>query len=72
MKPEKSKLRAIAQFLLPVAKKQVRSFLGPTGYNRRFIPNYAIVAVHLTSLTRKSVPGSVSLGIDGCRSFLVS
>jgi len=63
VKPEKNKLQAIAQFPLRVTKKQVRSFLGLTGYK------YASIAAPLTSLTRKSVPESVSLGVHGCRFF---
>jgi len=55
VKPERSKLQAIAQFLLPTTKRKVRSFLGLMGYYRRFIPNYASIAVPLTNLTRKSV-----------------
>jgi len=34
VKPERSKLQAIAQFPLPTTKKQVWSFLGLTGYYR--------------------------------------
>ena len=36
-------------------KKDVPSFLGLTGYYRRFIPNYATIAKPLTDLTQKSV-----------------
>lgn len=38
----------------PQNKKQVRSFLGLTGYYRQFIPSYAEIAKPLTDLTRKS------------------
>ncbi len=37
----------------------VRAFLGLTGYYRRFIPDFASVAVPLTNLTRKNVPNHV-------------
>ncbi|XP_065901363.1 uncharacterized protein [Dysidea avara] len=56
VKPERGKLQAIAQFPLLTTKKQVRSFLGLTGYYIRFIPHYATIATPLTNLTRKSVP----------------
>ena len=35
-------------FSIPETKTQVRAFLGLTGYYRRFIPNYADVALPLT------------------------
>ena len=37
----------------PKTKKQVRSFLGLTGFYRRFIPGYARIASPLTDLTKK-------------------
>lgn len=41
-------------FPVPETKKQVRSFLGLSGYYRKFIPNYAQIATPLTDLTRKN------------------
>ena len=54
VKPEEGKLRAIDQFPQPKIKKQIRSFLGLSGYYHRFIPNYATIAVPLANMTRKS------------------
>ena len=44
MRPEKGKIEAVADFPRPVTKKNVRSFLGLTGYYRKFVPDYATVA----------------------------
>lgn len=58
-RPEKNKLSAIREYTVPKTKKDVRAFLGLTGYYRRFIPNYASIAKPLTDLTRKITPDPV-------------
>ena len=58
VKPERSKLQAIAQLPVPTTKEKVQSFLGLTGYYRRFTFNYASIAAPLTNLTRRAVPKS--------------
>lgn len=52
-------MAAVDNFPVPTTKKQVRVFLGMTGYYRRFIPDYATLAAPLTDLTRKSAPNHV-------------
>ncbi len=60
VKPESSKIEAVSSFPVPRTKKQVRSFLGLSGYYRRFILDYASVAAPLSDLTRKSLPKEVN------------
>ncbi|KAF5775135.1 putative nucleotidyltransferase, Ribonuclease H [Helianthus annuus] len=48
-----SKIEAILQWPTPSNVKEVRAFLGLTGYYRRFIHNYATIAGPLTDLLRK-------------------
>ena len=43
----------------PKTKKEVRTFLGLTGYYQEFIPNYAAKAVPLSDLTKKGRPNQV-------------
>jgi len=52
---------------VPTPKKQVWTFLGLTGYYRRFIFN--CIAAPLTNLIRWAVLESVSVGIKGSKSF---
>ena len=60
VKPEHTKIQAVEQTAPPQTKKQVRAFLGLTGYYRRFISDYASIAAHLSDLTRKNVPAHVT------------
>nr|XP_054770418.1 uncharacterized protein LOC129278235 [Lytechinus pictus] len=53
----------------PENKKQVRSFLGLTGYYRDYIPGYADLALPLTNLTRKGSPGKVKWGMEEEEAF---
>ena len=62
VKPEQTKIEAVSAFPIPTTKKQVRAFLGLTGYYRKFIPDYATVALPLTDLTRKQMPNQVVWG----------
>ena len=52
--PEKSKLEAVREFPTPATKKQVRLFLGLTGYDRKFIPSYVKITAPLTDLQEKT------------------
>lgn len=60
VEPEPSKVLVVKQCEAPKTKTQVRAFLGLTGYYRRFIPNYAVVARPLTELTKKMAPTKIT------------
>ena len=55
VRPEERKILAIKQMECP-RTKNVRKFLGMTGYYLRFIQHYATIAEPLTNLTRKGKP----------------
>ena len=59
VQPDSDKVKAVELFPTPRTKKQVRCFLGLTGYYRRFIPQYARIATPLTDLTKDSAPNIV-------------
>jgi hypothetical protein len=59
IKPMLDKLESVEKFPLPVTKKNVRSFLGLTGYYRKFISHYDDIARPLVNLTKKKEPKTV-------------
>jgi len=50
---DQSKVEAIMSWPVPTSVKEVRSFLGLTGYYRRFIKDYAEKAAPLHALTKR-------------------
>jgi len=52
---QQHKVRAVSEWPLPQTKKDVRAFLGLTGYYRKFIHCYSEIATPLTDLTKDSV-----------------
>ena len=69
--PDPAKIDAVKSILhdLKHDLKQLRSFLGLTGYYRRFVPQYATVAEPLTQLTTKKYQNKFSWTEECNKSF---
>lgn len=52
IRPSERKTEAVKGFPMPACVRQVQSFLGLTGYFRKFIPRYSIIARPLTNLLK--------------------
>ena len=52
--PDKSKLRAVKEFLIPNTTKKLKGFLGMRGYYRCFIPNFSKIVKTLTNLLKNN------------------
>lgn len=55
IQPSNKKTLAVAKFPIPKTVKQVQSFLGLTGYFRKFIPQFSMHARPLSQLLRDGV-----------------
>ncbi|GFY68439.1 retrovirus-related Pol polyprotein from transposon gypsy [Trichonephila inaurata madagascariensis] len=56
IEPSTAKTQAVRKFPEPTTIKQVQSFLGLTGYFRKYIKDYSTIAKPLSNLTRKENP----------------
>ncbi|GFY57215.1 enzymatic polyprotein [Trichonephila inaurata madagascariensis] len=56
IKSSTAKTQAVRKFPEPTTIKQVQSFLGLTGYFRKYIKDYSTIAKPLSDLTRKENP----------------
>lgn len=56
LRTDPSKVEAIMEFPVPLTVKQIRRFLGMTGWYRRFVANYADVSAPITNLLQKNKP----------------
>ncbi len=59
LRPQVDKVKAVLRSPRPKSKKEVTSFLGLVGWYRRFIPNFASIAVPLTNLLSKTVNNQI-------------
>ena len=66
---DEEKIVKIGNALQPKTKKPVRSFLGLTGFYRRFIPGYAQIALPLTDLTKRGLQNNFRWGSEEQNAF---
>ena len=59
LKATPDKINKIMGASIPQTKRQVRAFLGLSGYYRKFVPNYAAIASPLTDATKNGAPAKV-------------
>ena len=59
VRPEDSRIQAILAITQAKTKRDVRAFLGMTGYYRRFVRDYATITEPVTKLLKKNSPEQV-------------
>lgn len=65
------RVAALRKFRQPVTKRDLRAFLGTAGYYRRFIKNFATIALPLTDATKKNAPTKISWDEDMLSAFSI-
>lgn len=55
VQPDERKVKSVKNFPIPKNVKDIKSFLGLTGYYRNFIPEYSKISKPLTNLLKKEV-----------------
>ena len=58
------KIEAIVNWEQPKNVFEIRSFLGLTGYYRRFVKHFSLIAAPLTRLTRNGVKYEWSMSVN--------
>ncbi|KAL1551486.1 hypothetical protein AAHA92_19326 [Salvia divinorum] len=69
LRADSSKLDAMVAWPTPSTVKQLRGFLGLTGYYRRFIAHYAMIAAPLTDLLKKDSFAWTSVAEDSFKAL---
>ncbi|KAL4101250.1 hypothetical protein QTP88_021270 [Uroleucon formosanum] len=55
IQPDPKKIKSVLQFPTPASVKEIKSFLGLSGYYRKFIKSYSLISKPMTNLLRKDV-----------------
>lgn len=56
VQPDLEKILVVQEWSQPTNLKELRGFLGLSGYYRRFIQGYGKIATPLTALLQKDIP----------------
>jgi len=55
IKPYPKKIKSVLEFSVPINVKNIKSFLGLSGYYRKFINSYSSLAKQITNLLKKGI-----------------
>lgn len=67
--PEADKVKKVRKATTPTTKKELRSFLGLTGFYRSYLESYSSIAIPLTDMTKKDHPEKLSWNGESRKSF---